>query len=178
MVIYAFLKWFKFDSQRHVNSRSRQSDQNHKHLSHTTKLQLVKCNKKLIKAKQGKKDMLCENKLTNLIFKTKKIMQNTICFLFLPSIFFFFLNLEKKNKNKNNLEWNAWILCNANPRNKENKKPKNDGHNEYSNETQGPCQKDSIRLSLLHPKLFRCTSSIGVLIHMRMITNSKIGIKV
>ena len=39
-------------------------------------------------------------------------------------------------------------------------------------------KKDSIRLSLLHPKLFRCTTSIGVLIHMGMITNSWIGIKV
>ena len=58
------------------------------------------------------------------------------------------------------------------------KKKKNNGHKEYSNEAQGPCQKDSIRLSLLHPKLFRCTTSIGVLIHMGMISNSKIGIKV
>ena len=67
------------------------------------------------------------------------------------------------------------MLCNANPRNKEKKKKKtkNNGHKEYSNEAQGPCQKDSIRLSLLHPKIFRCTSSIGVLIHMRMITNSE-----
>ena len=47
-----------------------------------------------------------------------------------------------------------------------------------SDEAQRPCQKDSTRLSLLHPKLFRCTSSIGVIIHMRTITNSKIGIKV
>ena len=31
-----------------------------------------------------------------------------------------------------------------------------------SNEAQGPCQKDSVSLSLLHPKLFRCTTSIGV----------------
>ena len=62
--------------------------------------------------------------------------------------------------------------------NKANKKPKNKGHKEYSNEAQGPCQKDSIRLSILHPKLFRCTSSIGVLIHMRMITNSRIRIKI
>ena len=48
MVIYAFLKRLKSDSKRHVTSRSRQSDQNHKHLSHTTcttKFQLVKCNK-------------------------------------------------------------------------------------------------------------------------------------
>ena len=61
---------------------------------------------------------------------------------------------------------------------KRKKKTKNNGHKEYSNEAQGPCQKDSIRLSLLHPKIFRCTSSIGVLIHMRMVTNSRIGIKV
>ena len=47
-----------------------------------------------------------------------------------------------------------------------------------ANEAQGPCQKDSVRSSLLHPKPFRCTTSIGVLIHLRMITNSKIGIKV
>ena len=47
-----------------------------------------------------------------------------------------------------------------------------------SSEAQGPGQKDSIRLSLLHPKLFRCTTSIGVLIHMGMISNSRIGIKV
>ena len=57
-------------------------------------------------------------------------------------------------------------------------KLKNNGHKEQSNEVQGPYQKDSTRLSLLHPKIFRCTTSIGVLIHIRMITNSKIGIKV
>ena len=48
MVIYAFLKKFKSDSQRYVTSRSRQSDQNYKHLSHTTcttKIKLVKCNR-------------------------------------------------------------------------------------------------------------------------------------
>ena len=58
------------------------------------------------------------------------------------------------------------------------KKKKNNGHKEYSNEAQGPCQKDSIRLSLLHPKLFRCSTSIGVFIHMGMISNFRIGIKV
>ena len=56
-------------------------------------------------------------------------------------------------------------------------KPQNKGHKKYNNEAQGPCQKDTIRLSLLHPKLFRCSTIIGVLIHMRMITNSRIGIK-
>ena len=35
-----------------------------------------------------------------------------------------------------------------------------------SNKAQGPCQKDSISLSLLHPKLFRCTTSIGVCIQI------------
>ena len=57
-------------------------------------------------------------------------------------------------------------------------KPKNNGHKEKSNEAQGPCQKDSVSLSLLHPKLFRCTTSIGVCSHIRVISNSKIGIKV
>ena len=47
-----------------------------------------------------------------------------------------------------------------------------------SNEAQGPCQKDSVSLSLLHPKLFRYTTSIGVCIHIRVIFNSKIGIEV
>ena len=47
-----------------------------------------------------------------------------------------------------------------------------------SNEAQGPCQKDSVSLSLLHSKLFRCITIIGVCIHIRVISNSKIGIKV
>ena len=48
--------------------------------------------------------MLCENKLTNLVFK----------------------NQENSAKHKDH-------------RNKENKKPKNNSHKEYSNEAQGPC---------------------------------------
>ena len=56
-------------------------------------------------------------------------------------------------------------------------KPKNNGHKGNSKEAQGLCQKDSIRSSLLHPKPFRCTTSIGVLIHISMISNSRIGIK-
>ena len=47
-----------------------------------------------------------------------------------------------------------------------------------NNEAQRPCQKDSVSLSLLHSKLFRGTTSIGVCIHIRVISNSKIGIKV
>ena len=38
--------------------------------------------------------------------------------------------------------------------------------------------KDHVSLSLLHSKLFRRTSSIGVYIHIRVISNSKIRIKV
>ena len=71
------------------------------------------------------------------------------------------------------------MLCNSNPRKtKKTKTTKKNGHKEKSDEAQGPCQKDSIRLSLLHKKLFRCNSSIGVFIHIKMMTNSRIGIKV
>ena len=71
------------------------------------------------------------------------------------------------------------MLCNANPSNKKkNKKTKNNGHKGKGNEAQGPCQKDSIRSSFLHPKPFRCTTSIGVCIHIRVISNSRIEIKV
>ena len=61
---------------------------------------------------------------------------------------------------------------------KENTKPRNKGHKWQSKEAQGPCQKDSISSSLLHPKPFRCTTSIGVIIYIRVISNSRIGIKV
>ena len=61
---------------------------------------------------------------------------------------------------------------------KKQKQQKNSGHKEYRDEAQRPCQKDSIRLSLLHPRLFRYNSGIEVIIHMRMMHNSKIGIKV
>ena len=59
-----------------------------------------------------------------------------------------------------------------------NTKTKEQWSQRKSNEAQGLCQKDSVSLSLLHPKLFRCTSSIGVCIHIRVISNSEIGIKV
>ena len=73
------------------------------------------------------------------------------------------------------------MYCNATPRDKrKTHKPKNKEQwsQRKSNEAQRPCQKDSVSLSLLHPKLFRCTTSIGVCIHNRVISNSKIGIKV
>ena len=73
-------------------------------------------------------------------------------------------------------------MCNANPKNKnkqkQKKKAQKNGHKEQRDEAQGSCQKDSIRLSLLHPKLFRCNSCIGVIIHIRRMSNSRIGIKV
>ena len=46
------------------------------------------------------------------------------------------------------------------------------------NKAQGPSQIDSIRSNLLQPKIFRCNSSIGVIIHIRMMSNFRIGIKV
>ena len=62
--------------------------------------------------------------------------------------------------------------------NKESKSNRKDGHKEKSDEAQGPCQKNSIRLSLLLPKLFRCNSSIEVILQIRILSNFKIGIKV
>ena len=45
------------------------------------------------------------------------------------------------------------MLYNANPRKaKRTKAKKKNGHKEQSNEAQGPCQKDLISSSLLHPK--------------------------
>ena len=61
---------------------------------------------------------------------------------------------------------------------KQKQKTKSNGYKGKSNEAQGPCQKDSIRSSLLHPKPFRCTTSIEVCIHIKVISNSRIGIKV
>ena len=49
---------------------------------------------KLIKAKQGTKDMLCENKLTNLVFKNQ---ENSAKHNLVPFSPFF---LFKKNKQK------------------------------------------------------------------------------
>ena len=51
---------------------------------------------------------------------------------------------------------------------KKHKKPKNKEQwsQRKNNEAQGPCQKDSVSSSLLHPKLFKCITSIGVCIHI------------
>ena len=68
------------------------------------------------------------------------------------------------------------MLCNANP--KKTKTTKRNGHKEQRDEAQGLCQKDSIRLSFLHPKTFRYNSYIGVIIHIRMLSNFKIEIEV
>ena len=61
---------------------------------------------------------------------------------------------------------------------KKNTKTKEQWSQRKSNEAHRPCQKDSVSLSLLYPKIFRCTTSIWVCIHIRVISNSKIGIKV
>ena len=51
-------------------------------------------------------------------------------------------------------ECNAMQLLETKEKNKKNQRTKNNGHKEKNNEAQGPCQKDSVRLSLLHPKNF------------------------
>ena len=63
-------------------------------------------------------------------------------------------------------------------KNKENNTVKRNCHKEQRDEAQGPCQKNSIRLSLLHPKLFRCNSCIRVIIHIIIMSNSRIEKKV
>ena len=50
------------------------------------------------------------------------------------------------------MKWINVIQCKS-QKNKENKTTKKDGHKEQSDEAQGPCQKDLISLTLLHPKL-------------------------
>ena len=71
------------------------------------------------------------------------------------------------------------MLCNVNPKKKKKTKTtKKNGYKVQKDEVLEPCQKDSITSSLLHPKIFRCYSYIGVIIHIRMLSNSKIGIKV
>ena len=45
------------------------------------------------------------------------------------------------------------MVCNANPRNKEKQKPKNNGHKEYSNEAQGPRNPKRIRDTKSHQLL-------------------------
>ena len=57
---------------------------------------------------------------------------------------------------------------------KKNTEPKNNGHKGQSNEVQGPCQKDSISSSLLHPKPFRCTMSIEVLITQDFVKDNQL----
>ena len=57
---------------------------------------------------------------------------------------------------------------------KKNTKTKEQWSQRKSNEAQGPCQKDSVSLSLLHPKLFRCTLSIGVCIQIRVISTPRL----
>ena len=69
--------------------------------------------------------MLCENKLTNLVFKNQENSGKHNLVPFSP-----FKKKTKNNNNNNNLEWNAWMLCNANPKNREKQKPKNNGHKE------------------------------------------------
>ena len=120
--------------------------------------------------------MSCENKLTNLVFKNKEnSARTTMCFIFpsfLPPPFFLYIQNKKNTQNE--------MQCNSQRQKRKTQKQRNKEQwsQRKSNEAQGPCQKDSVSLSLLYPKLCRCTTSIGVCIHIKVISNSKIGIKV
>ena len=65
-------------------------------------------------------------------------------------------------------ERNAMQLLETKEKKHKNQRIKNNGHKGKNNEAQGPCQKDSVSLSLLHPKIFRCTMSIGVYFHIKI----------
>ena len=95
-------------------------------------------------------------------------------FSFFFKIFLFILKKTPRMKCMNVMQ------CKSQRQKRETQKPriKEQWSQRKRNEAQGPCQKDSVSLSLLYPKLFRCTTSIGVCTHIRVISNSKIGIKV
>ena len=59
-----------------------------------------------------------------------------------------------------------------------NLKKNNFGHRRQKELTQGPCQTNSLRLSLLHPDLFRYKLGVGISIRIDPNFNSSIGIKV
>ena len=91
--------------------------------------------------------MLCKDNMPTLITNPRYIIQNISLF---PLFFlFFFFKLKEKTKTTYHEmhECNAIQILEA-KRNKTSKE-------EWS---QGPCQKELIRLSLLHPKLLKCNS--------------------
>ena len=118
--------------------------------------------------------MSCENKLTNLIFKNKGNSTKT---QFASFSFLFFIIIIKIKIPR--MKCMNVMQCKSQKQKEKykNQRTKNNGHKGKSNKVQGPCQKDSIRSSLLHSKPFRCITSIGVCIHIRVISNSRIGIK-
>ena len=101
-------------------------------------------------------------------------MQNTFFLPFPPYFFFFWKKITKHPI----MKCMNVMQCKSQKQRNKTKKIKKNGYKEQRDKAQGPCQKDSIRLSLLHPKLFRCNSCIGVIIHIRMMSNFRIGIKV
>ena len=117
--------------------------------------------------------MLCKDNMTNFDYKSKKIMQNTFFLHFPPFYFYFlFLNIITKTIYHEMHECYAMQILKI----KKTKTTKKHDHKEQRYEAQGPHQKDSIRLSLLHPKLFSYNYCIGVIIHIRMMSNCRIGL--
>ena len=115
--------------------------------------------------------MLCENKLTNLVFKNQENSAKHNLLLFLH-IYFIFIKKNTQN------EMHEYYTMKIVETKRKTQKPKNNDYKGQGKEAQGPCQKDSISSSLLHPKSFKCTASIKVHIHIKVISNSRIGIKV
>ena len=118
-----------------------------------------------------------ENKLTNIVFKNKENSTKTQLASFSFPFYLFIYLFIFINKNTQNEMHECYAIQLLETKGK-TQKPKNKGHKGKNNEAQITSQKDSIRSSLLHPKPFRCTTSIGVSIHIRVISNSRIGIKV
>jgi len=157
---------------------------NYKQLPHNihyiAKISKVQKNK-LIQVKQDTHACYVKIIWPTLTTHLRYVIQNTSfhiplsIFIFIFVLFCFFL-FNLKETNKNNLILNAWMLCNVILKTKENKNLKKNGQKGFC--IQGSCQKDSIRLSLLHPKLLRCNSSVGIIIHIRIMSNSSIGIKI
>ena len=65
---------------------------------------------------------------------------------------------KKKKKHKTKQTQNAIYECYADAILKKN----NFGHKRQKELTLGPCQTDSLRLSLLHPDIFRCKLRVGI----------------
>ena len=84
----------------------------------------------LIKAKQSTRDMSCENKLTNLVFKNKENSARTLCasLSFLPLFYFYFIFLYIYKKKKLRMKCVNVMQCKSQKQKGKTQKLKNKGH--------------------------------------------------